>query len=224
MSSSRPRRLVLVVGTGTEVGKTWVSVQLLRRWRAGGRSVAARKPAQSFEADVLRTDADLLGAASGEQATTVCPPHRWYAEPMAPPMAAELLGRPALLLADLVGGLVWPSPQVDVGLVETAGGVRSPQAEDGDVIDLAGVLAPDAVVLVADAGLGTVNAVRLTTDALAPVLRAGATLTVVLNRYDPDVELHRRNRSWLAEHEQVATAAGHRGLDEAAATLASTLA
>jgi dethiobiotin synthetase len=55
---------------------------------------------------------------------------------------------------------------VDVGLVETAGGVRSPQADDGDVLDLVAAIAPDHVILVADAGLGTINAVRLSVAAL----------------------------------------------------------
>ena len=48
-----------------------------------------------------------------------------------------------------------------------AGGVRSPQAVDGDATDVLAALGPDVVVLVADAGLGTINAVRLSMDALA---------------------------------------------------------
>ena len=50
-------------------------------------------------------------------------------------------------------------------------------------------------MLVADAGLGTINAVRL---ALA-VLREVAPVTVALNRYDPGDDLHRRNADWLTE-------------------------
>jgi adenosylmethionine-8-amino-7-oxononanoate aminotransferase len=37
---------------------------------------------------------------------------------------------------------------------ELAGGVRSPQAHDGDAVDLLGTLEPDLVVLVAEAGVG----------------------------------------------------------------------
>jgi dethiobiotin synthetase len=48
------------------------------------------------------------------------------------------------------------------------------------------------VLLVADAGLGTLNAVRLTLACLAPL-----PTTVILNRYDPADDLHRRNRDWL---------------------------
>jgi dethiobiotin synthetase len=100
-------------------------------------------------------------------------------------------------VADLLDEMVWPIPVVDVGLVESAGGVRSPQADDGDAVTLAHALAPDLVVLVADAGLGTINNVRLCVDVLSPDF---ATI-VVLNRYDDSVELHRRNREWLAERD-----------------------
>jgi dethiobiotin synthetase len=115
-------------------------------------------------------------------------------------MAADALGLPRPTIAQFVGELAWPRPAVDVGLVETAGGVRSPQADDGDVIDMMTAVAPDAVVLVADAGLGTVNVVRLSVAALTDEWRAGRpTLTpmVVLNRYDSALDLHRRNLSWL---------------------------
>src|SRR5207248_699099 len=76
VTGPRPGTLVLVVGTGTEIGKTWLSARLLERWRAGGLSVAARKPAQSFDPgdpEAQRTDAQILAAASGEAPFTVCP-------------------------------------------------------------------------------------------------------------------------------------------------------
>ena len=94
--------VLFVTGTGTEVGKTWFATRVITALRAGGTAVVARKPAQSFEPDTGPTDADLLGAASGEDPRTVCPAHRWYEVPMAPPMAAAVLGRPAITVADLV--------------------------------------------------------------------------------------------------------------------------
>ena len=81
-----------------------------------------------------------------------------------------------------------------MGLVETAGGVRSPLAADGDAVRCVGSCGPDLVLLVAEAGLGTINAVRLTTEALGVV---GVPQLVVLNRFDASVDLHVRNRSWL---------------------------
>jgi len=190
--SSRPRRLVGVAGTGTDVGKTWVTAAVARALRAGGVSVAARKPAQSFGPDDV-LDAVVLGDATGEAPEVVCRPDRWYEVPMAPPMAASALGRPSFTIADLAGELKWPDG-VEVGFLETAGGVRSPIADDGDCAALLRAVAPDIVILVADAGLGTINAVRLSLDALS-----GFRTLVVLNRYDDSDNLHRANRVWLVQ-------------------------
>ncbi|HKH05823.1 MAG TPA: dethiobiotin synthase [Acidimicrobiales bacterium] len=193
----RPERLVLVVGTRTEVGKTWVTCRLVQALRRRGLIVAARKPVQSYGTDgaIGATDAELLSDATGERAGIICPLHRWYPLAMAPPMAAEALGRPSWSIADLAAETSWRTP-VGVGLVEAVGGVRSPMAADGDATDLAAALHPEHVVLVADAGLGTINAVRLSA---APLGRWP--LTVLLNRYDAVDELHRRNWAWLAERD-----------------------
>ncbi len=203
----RPDVVVVVAGTATEVGKTFVGAALLSALRATGMRVAARKPAQSFAPGDLRTDADVLAAATGDQPAAVCPRHRWYETPMAPPMAADLLGRPAFTVDDLVAELDWPDA-VDVGLVETAGGVRSPIAGDGDCASLASALGPDLVVLVADAGLGTINAVRLSAGAVDRL-----PLVVLLNRFDPADELHERNRRWLTTNDgyEVVTSVGEMG-------------
>jgi dethiobiotin synthetase len=193
VQATRPERLVLVVGSGTEVGKTWVTCRLARALRRRGLIVVGRKPAQSYDAgdDLSDTDAALLAHATGDHPAAVCPQHRWYPVAMAPPMAAEALGRRPFTIADLVDELAWPAV-VGVGLVEAAGGVRSPLAADGDAAALAGALRPDRVVLVADAGLGTINGVRLSMAALAPW-----PVTVVLNRFDPADDLHVRNLEWL---------------------------
>lgn len=189
----RPEFLVYVAGTGTEVGKTWFSAGLLGALRSEC-AVAARKPAQSFAPTDSSTDASILAAATGEQPDQVCLPHRNYETPMAPPMAAEVLGREPFSLADLVAELSWP-PGLALGLVESAGGVASPIAADGDAADLARLVDPDVTVLVADAGLGTLNSVRLSVGHLD-----GLAVVVWLNRFDDDDDLHVRNRDWLRSH------------------------
>ena len=196
----RPRRLVVVAGTGTEVGKTWAAARALAALREQGLVVAARKPAQSFEPGET-TDAEVLGAATGEDPHEVCPEPRWLPIPMAPPMAADALGLPPFTLTELLPR--W-TPGVELGVVETAGGVRSPLAVDGDCAAYAHLLQPDHVLLVADAGLGTINSVRLSAEALAPL-----PVKVLLNRFEAGLDLHERNRSWLhdADGFDVATTA-----------------
>jgi len=182
----------MVVGTGTEVGKTYVTARLAAALRAQGIDVAVRKPVQSNTADDRQTDADLLASATGEDPLVVCPPHRRYLLAMAPPMAADALGRPPFTISDLTAEITANAPDDALTFVESAGGVRSPLATDGDTVALAEALQPALVVLVADAGLGTINAVHLSVDALS-----GLRVVVFLNRFDPGTDLHRRNREWL---------------------------
>jgi dethiobiotin synthetase len=185
----RPDYLVVVVGTGTEVGKTWVGAAVLAELVAAGRRVAARKPVQSFASDAGPTDAEVLAAATGELAMDVCPPNRCYPIPLAPPMAARVLRRPSFGLAELVAELSWPDG-VEVGWVETVGGPRSPIAGNGNSAAFAAALDPDLLVLVADARLGAINAVLLSVTALH------ARPVVILNR-DDGSEVCALNRAWL---------------------------
>jgi dethiobiotin synthetase len=191
--------LVLVLGTGTEVGKTWVACRLAVALRDRELKVAARKPVLSYDPDddPAMSDASLLARATDETPEAVCAPHRWYPVAMAPPMAADALGRPAFTIDELISEMIWPGGTA-VGLVESAGGVLSPIADDADGVSLAERLNPDLVVLVADAGLGTINAVLLSVGVLEPW-----PVIVVLNRYDQLDDLHRRNRAWLVDRAQL---------------------
>ena len=190
--------LLAVAGTGTGVGKTYVGAALLAALRARGHAVAARKPVQSFAPDDPSTDADALATATGEDPEAVCPRPRWLRVPIAPPMAADALGLPPFTIADLATEVRASAPANAnaLVLVETAGGVRSPIADDGDSAALVDALTPALVVLVADAGLGTINLVRMSVDALR-----GHAVVVHLNHFDPAWNLHARNASWLRTRE-----------------------
>jgi len=182
--------IVLVAGTGTDVGKTFVTVAMVKWLRRRDVAVAVRKPVQSFVPGATDTDAELLAAASGESPHMVCPARRWIPAAMAPPIAAHSLGLPPFTIEDLVRDLGDPEPGLTI--VESVGGVRSPIACDGDTVALADAIAPELVVLVADAGLGTINSVRLSMDALAP-----RRVVVFLNRFDPVDAVHVGNADWL---------------------------
>jgi dethiobiotin synthetase len=180
---------VVVLGTDTGVGKTWTSAAVLFRLAQTGLAVAARKPVQSFAPCDVETDATVLALATGDDPERVTPRHRWYAMAMAPPMAAAYLGAAPPTLDELVAELAWPDG-AEVGLVETVGGPRSPIAEDADSAALAAAVEPDLAVLVAPAGLGAINSVRLCAPACPQPL------VVFLNHFD-NGDLHDRNRRWL---------------------------
>jgi dethiobiotin synthetase len=183
--------LVVVTGTGTEVGKTYVTAALARGLRRRAIEVHARKPVQSFAVGDATTDADVLAAATGETVDDVCPPHRRYKIPMAPPMAATALHEPAFTIDDLVDEL--KAPATGITLVEGAGGLLSPLADDGDTRALIATIQPALTLLVADAGLGTINLVRAMAEALGEL----SPLVTYLNRFDETDDLHARNAEWL---------------------------
>lgn len=190
----RPRLLVGVAGTATEIGKTWAGAEVASGLRALGLVVAARKPVQSHDPDdPAPLDAEVLAQATGEDPGAVCPVHRTLPVAMAPPMAADVLGLQRPLLDELVSEITWPDG-LDVGLLETVGGVASPIAGDADSRALLRACKVDVTLLVADAGLGTIDAVRTGLGHLEL-----DHVVVLLNRFDADDDLHRRNRDWLRQ-------------------------
>ncbi|HUB70051.1 MAG TPA: dethiobiotin synthase [Acidimicrobiales bacterium] len=196
---SRPPLVVVVAGTGTDVGKTWVACQLAALWRGQGLAVSARKPAQSFDPRTGQpTDADLLALATGQTAASVCPPQRWYPIALAPPMAAEAIGAEPFGLAQLAAEISWPAGAA-IGLVEMAGGLGSPQASDGDAVDFVQLLAPDCLVLVSGAGLGCLTNIRLAERALGE-----RQFVVYLNYFDEHDAAHAANQRWLESHTSTA--------------------
>ena len=186
--------IVVITGTTTAVGKTWLAARLAEGLVESGIAVAARKPVESFSPEEPTTDSEILAGATGETRDLVCPPQRRYPLAMAPVMAAEALKLPGFSIAELVSETALP--RGGVVLVEGAGGVRSPLADDGDVLALGDRLGADRYVLVGDAGLGTINAVRTSAAAI------GDRPTIVfLNRFDGSNDVHRRNLAWLRDRD-----------------------
>lgn len=183
-------RVVVVSGTTTEVGKTWVACRLARALGACGLEVSARKPAQSFAPGTAITDATLLAAVTGEAEEAVCPRHRSYPLAMAPPMAADALGLESLWLHDILEELALP--ERGVALIEGVGGPRSPLTHDADTVGLADALDAALVVVVAPPGLGAINDVLLSASAFGH-----HSVVVFLNRFDSEDPLHVANRRWL---------------------------
>jgi dethiobiotin synthetase len=172
---------LIVVGTGTDVGKTWLSCVLLRRWRQQGFTINVRKPVMSGPSGD-DDDAHLLyTAATGRQPSLndldEVAPFRFQAS-LAPDEAAKREG--VTLGLDQV---------VDAGratgptLIETAGGIMSPTAADGLVVDA--VLAwGGPVVLVAGGYLGTISH-TLTALSVLRQRRISVRVVAVMRAHDP---------------------------------------
>jgi len=152
-------KALFIAGTGTDLGKTHVACALLRAARAHGLSVDAFKPVVSgFDpAAPGASDPARLAAALGRpEAWAEISPRR-YRAPLAPNLAARLEGD-TLAMADLVADCrTWlDTRDVDLALVEGAGGVMSPMTEDATNLDLMTALGLP-VLLVAGSYLGTAS-------------------------------------------------------------------
>jgi dethiobiotin synthetase len=150
---------LFVTGTGTGVGKTFVTRQLIAELRASGRRVRALKPiASGFDALCPEaSDAgELLGAlgvALTSAAIEATSPWR-FAAPLSPDMAAALEHR-AIPFDDVVE-FCRAARDADVTLIEGIGGVMVPLDGRHTVLDwIAALEAP--VVLVAGSYLGTLS-------------------------------------------------------------------
>ncbi|WP_067573401.1 dethiobiotin synthase [Nocardia acidivorans] len=152
--------LLFITGTSTDVGKTIVTAALAATARAAGATVAVCKPAQTGVAPGEPGDLAEITRLSGVTRTLEL---ARYPEPLAPDTAARRCGQPLLTLAETVAGIE-SCADADLTLVEGAGGLLV-RIGEFTLLDLAQKLnAP--VLLVAAAGLGTLNHSELTTRAL----------------------------------------------------------
>src|SRR5918912_1688031 len=171
-------RGLFVTATDTGVGKTEVACAIVRAARAGGVDVGAMKPAQSGHVAGEPSDAARLAQAAGgaDPAELVCP--YTFAAPLAPAVAARLAGVEVSFGRILDAARALAARHAAL-VVEGAGGLLVPLTERETYADLAGALGLP-VLVVARAGLGTVNHTALTVEALRA--RGLALAGVVLNR------------------------------------------
>lgn len=164
-SSVRAPRRIVVLGTGTGVGKTYASCQLVRRFVAEGQRVLALKPIESGlnEAQLQSSDAGRLAQECGQK-----PRHfQRFLAPLSPHLAAR--EQQMELQVDEIAAWVHDQEnafsqveQLDLCLIETAGGVFSPLSPTKTNWDLAWALDQDAQkpcewILVAPDSLGVLH-------------------------------------------------------------------
>ncbi|MDQ0464322.1 dethiobiotin synthetase [Caulobacter ginsengisoli] len=152
---------IFITGTGTDVGKTYVTAALIRALRAGGLAVEASKPVVSgFDAArPAGSDPAVLLEALGLEATPEALNHLspWqFAAPLSPPLAARLEGRPIDAEAVIAHCRARIAAAKGRLLIEGAGGVMSPLSDKTTMLDLAVALAAPTL-LIAGSYLGTIS-------------------------------------------------------------------
>jgi dethiobiotin synthetase len=151
--------ILLITGTGTEVGKTVVTAAVAAVAVAAGRSVAVLKPAQTGVRPDERGDADEVARLAGTVTTRELVR---YPEPLAPATAARRAGLPPVRPEDVAEATAELAVDHDLVLVEGAGGLLVRFDETGGTLADAARLLDAPVLLIAPAGLGTLNTTELT--------------------------------------------------------------
>jgi len=185
-----------ITGTDTGVGKTWFTCWLVRTWRAQGHQAVALKPISTGD----REDAKLLREASGEILTLdeINPLH--FREPAAPLVAARTENR-TIDFATYNRAIASIHDHFPFFVVEGVGGWRVPLAPGYEVRDWARDLALP-VVVVARAGLGTLNHTLLTVENIRAtgLICAGVVLNSGPENSDsPDFDFARHTNAALLE-------------------------
>lgn len=191
---------IFITGTGTDIGKTYVSGLLVKKLRCSGLNAGYYKPALSG-AEVINDQripgdckfvADMAGIplAPQELASYI------YQTAVSPHLAAQLEHHPieaGIIQADFNKF----SRQYDFLTVEGCGGLVCPLRMDETLLmqtDIIKLLNLD-LLIVASAGLGSINSAVLTVHYAASL---GLTVKgFILNNYDDSHFLHRDNRNMI---------------------------
>jgi dethiobiotin synthetase len=184
VGSLRLPPVLVVSGTGTEVGKTVVTAAVAALAVARGDRVAVVKPAQTGEPPGFRGDLEVVRRLSGVSLTREL---ARFPDPLSPEAAARSAGLPPLDLAAAAVAVKQLAASADLVLVEGAGGLLVRYDPAGATIaDLAAMLGAP-VLVVTTPGLGTLNHTALTLEALGARRLTAAGVVIGAWPAEPDL-------------------------------------
>lgn len=161
-------KALFITGTGTDVGKTYVTGLIVKKLQEAGVKPAYYKAAMSgndYDAagKLIPGDAIAVKTASGitQNPDTMCP--YVYQHAYSPHLASRIEGNP-VVLEKVVEGYEALKPDYDYITAEGSGGILCPICFDEARIQLEDVIKAFDMpcLMIADAGLGTINSVVLT--------------------------------------------------------------
>lgn len=189
-----------IIGTDTNVGKTYIASALIKHFVRAGCQAVGMKPLASgcnitAEGELLNDDVQALTAASNVAAPLdLINPYRF--EPaIAPHIAATQAGQ-AVDCAQVIRAYQQLSSLADIVVVEGAGGFLVPLNEQHTLADLA-VMLNIPVILVVGMRLGCINHALLTVEAVqARGLRLAGW---VANQLEPEMPVFAENLASLQQ-------------------------
>jgi dethiobiotin synthetase len=185
------RTTFFITGTDTGVGKTVLTVLLVKFLRERGVNAAALKPICSGNRDDARK---IFAAMNGALSLDEINP--WHFRAPISPLLAARYEKKKVKLSQVIARARAAHKYFDVLLIEGAGGLLSPLGEDFNSRDLMMALCATPIVVCPNR-LGAVNQVLLTLEALPKFFRAKAKV-VLISPSKPDASA-KTNAKLLAE-------------------------
>lgn len=161
---------LFITGTGTDVGKTFVTALIVKKLAQNNKKAAYYKAAMSGnerrqDGSLIPGDALFVQQISGinQPLNEMCP--FVYEHAYSPHLASRLEGNPVNMEAVKKGFHAF-SQSYDYVTLEGSGGILCPLCFDEEKIQLEDVIRELHLssLIVADAGLGTINSVVLTVE------------------------------------------------------------
>ena len=197
-------KCLFVVGTGTDVGKTYVTALIVKKLRDSGKNAGYYKAAisgaeKSTDGSLLPGDACYVNeiAGIGEEIQRLV--SYVYAEAVSPHLAAKINDKP-IEFCKVKSDFQWAKTHYDYLTMEGSGGIICPLRWDeqehmilDDLIKKLGL----SVLIIADAGLGTINSIVLTVSYLNS--RQIPIKGIIFNRYHADNVMENDNLTMIEE-------------------------
>ena len=196
-------KALFVTGTGTDTGKTYVTGLIVKKLQEAQKNPAYYKAAMSGndrrpDGTLIPGDALAVQTMSGidQSLTSMCP--YVYEHAYSPHLASRLEGNPVVM--DVVThGFADVTAVYDYVTVEGSGGILCPICFDEARIQLEDVVKELHLssILIADAGLGTINSVVLTAEYMKT---HGLPLKgIIFNHYHPG-DVMENDNIFMCEH------------------------
>ncbi|MDS1029742.1 dethiobiotin synthase [Bacillota bacterium LX-D] len=191
---------IFITGTGTDVGKTFVTALITRKLRQHGFNTgyykAALSGAEYKNGKLVAGDADYVCRISGLDKDPNSLVSYIYETAVSPHLAAQIENKP-VEMSKVLSDFEKMKKQFDFITVEGSGGIICPIRMDEQTIMLTDIIKSlklDAL-LVASAALGTINSTVLTVEYAR---QQGIRLRgIILNGYEPDNFLHSDNKKQI---------------------------
>lgn len=190
-------RNIFITGTGTEVGKTYITGLIIKKLRENGRNAAYYKAAMSgnerrSDGSLIPGDALQVKTMSGivQPLEEMCP--YVYETAVSPHLASKIEGNPVDIVR-VMQGFDEVCSKYDFVTAEGSGGILCPLRFDGQKLQLEDFIKAGnmSCLMIADAGLGTINSVVLTAEYMKAhdMILQG----IIFNHYEPGSLLHDDN-------------------------------